>query len=268
MNRWMPLIMILIAPTFFLCSSSEKINVLLLSGRNNHEWQQTTPFLQDLLEESGRFHVSVTNNPENLKPEELNQYDVIVSNWCAWPDVTGMRWNKKLEEAFLDFIAGGKGFVAFHAASATHHDWPEFQKIVGGTWEEGVTDHGPIHTFKVSIENSNHPVTRGLKDFFITDELWHKVKFQEDINILCTAYSAMEKSGTGKNEPVVIFTNYQKGRNFYNILGHNTATMQNKAWQTLMLRGIEWAVTGEVTIQAHEPWPKNSTISRKQSELK
>jgi type 1 glutamine amidotransferase len=218
-----------------------------------------------LLEESGRFQVSVTNNPENINPAELNQYDVIVSNWCSWPDVSGQRWNPKIEKAFLEFIAGGKGFVAFHAASATHQDWPEYQQIVGGTWEKDVTGHGPINTFQVTIDNTNHPVTRGLKNFYITDELWHNVKFQTDINVLCTAYSSEDYEGSGKDEPVVIFTSYGKGRNFYNILGHNTATMQNKAWQTLMLRGIEWAATGEVTMPAIDPWPADSTIAKVQS---
>ncbi len=264
MKRWMLLIIIIMMPTLFMCS--DKINVLLITGRNNHEWQLTTPMLQNLLAECGRFEVSVTYTPEKLNPAELHQYDVIVSNWCAWPDVTGMRWQAEFEKAFLAFIAGGKGFVAFHAASATHQDWPEFQKIVGGTWEKDVTGHGPIHTFKVSIENSRHPVTSGLKDFFITDELWHNVKFQPDIHILCSAYSSVEKNGSGKNEPVVIVTNYKKGRNFYNILGHDTTAMQNKAWQTLMLRGIEWAATGKITIPLQEPWPEDSVMANKQSE--
>lgn len=266
MKGWIFLIILLLMSTSFLCSTSNKLNVLIISGRNNHEWQQTTPFLQKIFEEKGKFQVSVTNNPDNFNPDRLNQYDVIVSNWCAWPDVTGMRWNEKFEKSFLNFIADGKGFVAFHAASATHQDWPNYQMIVGGTWEKGVTDHGPISTFKVTIENSNHPITKGLEDFFITDELWYNVKFQPNINILCTAYSSKEKSGTGKSEPVVIFTNYGKGRCVYNILGHNTAAMRNRAWQTLMLRGIEWAATGEVVIQPQEPWPKNADIAIRQSE--
>ncbi|VAX27694.1 hypothetical protein MNBD_IGNAVI01-1287, partial [hydrothermal vent metagenome] len=39
-----------------------KIEVLLLSGKNNHKWQLTTPAIQNVLEGSGRFKVTVTNN--------------------------------------------------------------------------------------------------------------------------------------------------------------------------------------------------------------
>jgi len=250
----------------FLGCQPKIINVLILSGKNNHNWEQTTPAIQNILEESGRFSVRVTNHPENLNPAELDQYDIILSNWNTWPDVTGHRWNPDLEKAFLNFIANGKGFVVIHAGSSTLQDWPEFQQIAGGTWGLDTTGHGPVHTFKVTIDDTNHPVMKGLKDFYIKDELWNRTKFQANIHILASAYSSPETKGTGMNEPVVITTHYGKGRGFYCVLGHNKATMQNTAWKTLLLRGTEWAATGEVTIPAQEPWPVNAAMAEKESE--
>jgi len=183
--------------------ASESIHVLIWSGKNNHNWQETTPVIQTLLENSGRFIVTVTNDPANLDPGELNHYDVIISNWNTWPDVTGHRWNPALEKAFLEFVASGKGFVVIHAGSSALQDWPEFQQIAGGTWALDSTGHGPVHAFKVTIDDKNHPVLKGLKDFYIKDELWHRTKFDPDITVLCRAYSAQEQKGTGMNEPVV-----------------------------------------------------------------
>ena len=241
------------------------IEVLLLSGKNNHKWQLTTPTIKNILEGSGIFNVTITNNPENLEPKELDKYDVILSNWNTWPDVTGARWNPDLEKAFLDFIASEKGFVNIHAGSSTLQDWPEFQQIAGGTWGKEVTGHGPIHTFKVTIEDKDHPVMKGLKEFYIKDELWNNTKFHADIHVVCSAYSTPAKKGTDKNEPIVVTTKYGKGRGFYSVLGHNKASMQNRAWQTILLRGTEWAATGKVTIPAQEPWPVNSKIAERQS---
>jgi len=249
----------------FLGCQSKTINVLILSGKNNHKWQQTTPTIQNILEESGRFMVQVTNNPENLKPAELDPYDVILSNWNSWPDVTGVRWKPDLEKAFLDFVSEGKGFVVIHAGSSALQDWPEFQQIAGGTWELGVTGHGPVHTFRVSIKNKEHPVMKGLKQFFIKDELWHRTKFHPDVEILSTAYSAQEFKGTGQEEPVLVTTQYGKGRGLYFVLGHNLATMKNTAWRTILLRGTEWAAIGEVTIPAQSPWPQTAEIAENQS---
>jgi len=256
---------IFILGTSIKAMNNNVFDVLILSGKNNHNWQLTTPVIKNILEGSGRFNVTISNNPESLNYHELDKYDVIISNWNTWPDVTGMRWNSQLEKSFLRFIADGKGFVVIHAGSSTLQDWTEFQQVAGGTWEKGVTGHGPIHTFKVNIEDTNHPVTQGLQDFYIKDELWHNTKFQQDIDILCDAYSSPDKKGTGNNEPVVVTTEYGKGHGFFSVLGHNKATMQNNAWKTLLLRGTEWAATGKVTIPEQKPWPVNLKIAERQS---
>ena len=39
------------------------VRVLILSGRNNHDWRTTTPFLRKLLTDSGRFDVRVCEEP-------------------------------------------------------------------------------------------------------------------------------------------------------------------------------------------------------------
>ena len=241
------------------------INVLLFSGRNNHQWQKTTPVIKNILEKSGKFKVVVTNHPQETKPADLLKYDLIISNWNTWPEVTGHRWNAALEKAFLYFIASGKGFLNIHAGSSTLQDWPEFQQIAGGTWGKGVTNHGPVHIFKVSVKDKNHPVTKGIKDFYIKDELWNATKFHPDIHVLCTAYSSPESKGSGKDEPVAVTTKYGKGRGFYLVLGHNKATMRNRAWQTLLLRGAQWAAGREVTIPAQKPWPQTESIANRQS---
>ena len=77
---------------------SDKIKVLILSGRNNHDWKTTTPKLKSIYEKSGLFEVQVTENPETLKPDELKNYDVIVSNWNSFPE-TELRWPAELEKS-------------------------------------------------------------------------------------------------------------------------------------------------------------------------
>ncbi len=251
----------------FISCGEDKINVLILSGQNNHDWEETTPAIKSVLEESNRFTVEVTNNPQQLNPEKLQQYDVILSNWNTWPEITGKRWDTDLEKAFTEFVANGKGIVIVHAGSSSLQDWDEFQKISGGTWKLDQTGHGPVHTFKVEFKNKLHPITKGLKEFYIKDELWHNTKFQKDIEVLVTAYSSKDKGGSGDKEPVYITTNFGKGRGFYSVLGHNKYTMRNNAWKTLLLRGTEWAATGVVTIQPLNPWPNDNNAGRNQSEL-
>jgi type 1 glutamine amidotransferase len=233
-----------------VAEQGEPIAVLILSGRNNHDWRKTTPVLKQMYADSPRFVADVTEDPATCTADVLAKYDVVVSNWCAWPEVDGRQWGPAVEKAFVDFVRSGKGFALFHAASATFHNWPEFQQMVGATWKLGTTGHGPMHTFKVTVKDKSHPVTAGMPDFEIHDELWHRMGTQPNIHVLCEAFSAKDKGGSGLVEPVVICTQFGKGRCFYNVLGHDTTVLKNDVWKTLMLRGTEWAATSKVTIPA------------------
>ncbi|NIA15914.1 MAG: hypothetical protein GWP08_17770 [Nitrospiraceae bacterium] len=242
------------------------LRLLLLTGRNNHDWRETTPVLVDLYEQSGRFTVDVTEDPAALTAKDLAPYDVVVSNWCAWPEVEERAWGADTEEALIEFVRGGKGFALFHAASATFQTWPEFQQLIGSTWALGKTGHGAIHRFNVEVTENAHPVTQGMPPFSIRDELWHDTGKQPAIHVLCEAFSAKDKGGSGKNEPVVLCTQFGEGRGFNLVLGHDARTMRNRAWQTLMLRGTEWAATGTVTIPIPENWPKTRPAKRQADE--
>jgi hypothetical protein len=61
--------------------------VLVLSGKNNHEWQKTTPMIVKEYELSGLFAIDVTENPDTVNYNCLKRYDVILSNWNTWPDI-------------------------------------------------------------------------------------------------------------------------------------------------------------------------------------
>ena len=225
-----------------------KLRVLLLSGQNNHDWKTTTPALVKIYQAAGRFDVTVTNEPAKLTAEAFTKRDVVVSNWTPWPKVKQPIWDAKTEKAFLDFVRGGRGLVVFHAACTACQSWPEFQQLVGATWAMGKTGHGRRHEFAVKIADPSHPVTAGMTEFRIFDELWHRMGTQPGVHVLCTAFSAKEKRGSGAAEAVALCTRLGKGRGFNLVLGHDVRAMSCPGWRTLMLRGTEWAATGKVTI--------------------
>ena len=52
---------------------------------------------------------------------------------------------------------------------------------------------------------------------------------------------------------MVMVTQFGKGRCFNLVLGHDLQSLENLNFQTLLLRGTEWAATGQVTIVAADP---------------
>jgi type 1 glutamine amidotransferase len=240
-----------------------KIRLLILSGANNHDWKSTTPVLKKMYEESGRFTVDVTENVPGLSGGDFAKYDALISNYTTFPKVQGHRWPAETEKAFLDYIAAGHGLVVFHAASTAWNDWPEFTDLIGLSWQMGKSAHGANHSFVVSIVDHEHPITQGMKDFqHLSDELYHRQLKHTTAKVLATAFSAKAKGGTGQDEPMVVVTEYGKGRVFHNALGHDTKAMRCIAFQTLMLRGAEWSATGKVTIPIPAAWPEPTRAAK------
>jgi type 1 glutamine amidotransferase len=85
------------------------LRVLILSGRNNHDWRTTTPFLRKLLADTGRFDVRVCEEPAGLTSETLSAYDAMVVDYC------GPRWGTTTEKAVESFVRSGKGRVFYTA---------------------------------------------------------------------------------------------------------------------------------------------------------
>jgi len=240
------------------------IRVLILSGRNNHDWRTTTPFLRKTLVESGRFDVRVEEEPMGITQETLAAYDVLVL------DYDGPRWGGTTEKAVEDFVKSGKGLVAIHAASyaftglevlGDNHrpmglkepPWPEYLKMIGGWWSAGPpkTAHAPRLCFTVKFVDQAHPITKGMNESFrVSDELYHSHLMSPDAHILATAFDDPSNGGTGKDEPLIWTVNYGQGRTLYMALGHDVAAMQERGFVNTFLRGTEWTATGAVTLPA------------------
>ena len=111
------------------------IRVLILSGRNNHDWRTTTPFLRKTLVDSGRFDVRVEEEPMGITQATLAAYDVLVL------DYDGPRWGEVTEKAVESFVNSGKGLVGIHAASYAfsglevlgdnHRPWDSKSRLAG-----------------------------------------------------------------------------------------------------------------------------------------
>ena len=228
-------------------AADKPVKVLILSGQNNHNWRATTPELQSILTQNGRFAVDVTEHPETCDAATFSKYDVLLSNWNTFgKNATVKDWPPQTREAFVNFVRNGGGFVVVHAGGASFPDWSDYQKIIGGTWGKG-TGHGPIHEFEVKFTDAKSRITEGLAPFKTTDELWHRMAVQPDKTVLATAFSALDQGGSGNDEPVVLVTQFGKGRCFNLVLGHDVKGMQNPGFQTLLVRGTEWAATGAVS---------------------
>ena len=230
------------------------IKVLIITGDHGHNWKETTPFLKNLLTTAG-MSVDVTETPsKDLTADNLAKYDVLLLNYKDTKNGTPeSRWSDDNKKAFAGAVEGGKGLVVYHHASSafvTNDDWDkQYERIIAGGWRKQ-GNHGKRHEYSVAIAKSDHPITAGLPANFqhTNDELYQNSVMFPDSTVLATAFSDKTKDpkNTDKNEPVVWTSTFGKGRVYENVLGHDVPAMQSKGFQILMIRGTEWAATGEV----------------------
>src|SRR3981081_4227759 len=80
-----------------------KLQALIITGQNGHDWKGTTPILKQALEDTGRFEVRVTEEFRGAGPETLAPYDLVVLNYMerGRPE---LRWGEKTDGGFLDYV--------------------------------------------------------------------------------------------------------------------------------------------------------------------
>ena len=222
------------------------IRVLILSGKNNHEWQKTTPLLEKIYRDAKFFSVATTDLPDTLKYDNLKQFDVVVSNWNTWPD-NDLRFTEKWEKDFMKYVRKGGGTLFIHAGASSFYSWEEYHQIGIGRWGKE-TKHGEQTRAKITGFDVNHPVTNGLKDFFIVDEIWEKTDIWPGAQPLASVSATDNKDGHQINENAVFVNQTGKGRSFFTTLGHNERALLNSGLQTLILRATQWVSRRDVTI--------------------
>lgn len=219
-----------------------KLRVLVVTGFDVgvHDWKTTTQQTAEILSKSGQIAVTVREGVAAFESADLASFDAIVLNYGFW---TAPDPSDKGKAALLAYVKSGKGLVALHFACSSFQAWTEYGEMLGRVWTKGVGGHGPRGKFIVKVD-SKHPITKGIADFEIDDELYAKLSGDAKIEVLASADSDWSK----RNEPIVFVKQYGSGRVVHNVLGHDTRARETPAFQTLLRRGVEWAATGKVTI--------------------
>jgi type 1 glutamine amidotransferase len=267
--------------------AQDKIKALILDGQNNHAWQQTTPVLKKLLEETGLFAVDVATAPPKggdmtaFKPA-FATYRVVISNYNGEP------WSEETRTAFEKFVRGGGGFVSYHAANNAFPEWMDYNRMIAiGGWggrneqsgpyarfREGKLvvesksgpggHHGTRHPFQIVMRDTKHPISKGLPATWMhaEDELYDSLRGPaQNIRLLATAFSDPATKGTGENEPMLMTIPYEKGRVFHTTLGHDLTAMSCVGFITTLQRGTEWAATGKVSQKVPADFPTAEKVS-------
>src|SRR5512140_163262 len=94
-----------------------KLQALIISGQNGHDWRGAEPVLRKILEDSGRFEVRVIEEFRGGGPETLAPYDVVILNYYEKRQ-PALKWGERAETALVNYVRSGKGLVLYHFSLA------------------------------------------------------------------------------------------------------------------------------------------------------
>jgi uncharacterized protein len=226
---------------------------------------------------------------------KFSDFAVVLSNFNGGHKADGARWPREVEVAFETFVREGGGFVSFHAANNAFLEWPAYNEMVGLLWRDKsfgpsiIIDenekivviptgegrnagHPPRYTFQMSTLDTAHPITRGFPKKWMhpSEQLTHGQHGPEAVvrggvlTILTYAWSDSIK----EREPMDWVREYGQGRVYVTMLGHtwkneqpDNPNLRCAGFQTLFLRGVEWAASGKVTTPIPADFPTADSVS-------
>ena len=257
----------------------EKIKVMLISGKvtSEHYYPKANEAIRTMLESTGRFEVRVVEEFNGATERTLEGYDLIFLNYDgkSIPVDEYERWEPGAEKVFFDFVKNGGGLYIHHSSIWLEDDMPQEYKDLWGyyvTMPEG--RRAPEDDLIVKNVAPEDPIMKGIEDFMIVvDDLFAGVKEapgeKEVLGAIYDDIHMYEKDwwppkhhpvhipdgklenlpGINTLQPVIWKHHYGKGRVFGCSIGHGIDTYRRLNYVTILVRGAEWAATGEVTLE-------------------
>jgi type 1 glutamine amidotransferase len=231
------LMSLVICSVFCSCRPDKgKVHALLITGGHNYDREGFDRMMAAL--PVTYDHVEHPDAYARLKADSIAKYDVVLL-YDMPADIP--------EEAKQDFIAmldKGKGLVVLHHAFCSYDSWPEYTKIAGGRYhhfewsKDGATCPPSYYThdvtFSVDVADKDHPVTKGINPFLITDETYGNTEVLHSVHPLLTTDEPSSNSligwtNTYRNSKIVTLT-----------LGHDHKAWEHPAFRQILSQAILW----------------------------
>lgn len=194
-------------------------------------------------ESSGLFTVDCTQDAAaDFTQENLAKYDIVMFY------TTG---TLPIAEADLEWFLNvwlkqkGHGFIGFHSATDTYHDYQPFWDMIGGTFNGHPWNAG--NTVTITVHEPEHPTMEPFgKEFQIRDEIYQYKNWQpEKVRVLMSLNMARTEPSKPYHVPVAWVKSWGEGRVYVNNLGHNETSWTDARYLKSIENGIRW-IRGEV----------------------
>jgi hypothetical protein len=141
-------------------------------------------------------------------------------------------------KAVKEFVQNGGAALFYHNVTYISPQNQDFRDVLGAV----TLEHPPLRPFKVKIVNKEHPITRGVNDFVVTDEQ-HFVKYEKDPKYILMQ-SVNEEGLTWRDQGASSVAGWAydhgKGRVCYLAPGHVITALWNPEYVKIQTNAVRW----------------------------
>ncbi len=205
------------------------LNILALVGGSHHDSPAIRSALETIFADDGVHAVTQSEDMGILNAEALEPFDVIVN-------ATTDRLPEPSEHyALLNAVAQGRGLVVVHGGLASFWNSQAYFGMVGSKFAGKSLDEKGSGDFMVNLGPSRsvlgHPITVGLADYAVNDELFFLQGDQTQWKVLARA----------QGHPIMYVKSFGLGRVFVCALGHDETRFNLPPTTEILRRGARWA---------------------------
>ena len=173
-----------------------------------------------------------------LEPNDY-EYSHDLENVDQYPKEHYSNWiTTEQGEAIRDFVASGKSLYSVHNSSNISVSSPAYREVMGGAY----IGHPPLRPFLVRVKNSDHPLTRGIKDFMVNDEQ-HFVDYDKDPKYILLESENIDGLTFGNHGTKCAAGwayDYKQGRVAFTAVGHTLRALWQPEQYQLMQNAVRW----------------------------
>lgn len=211
------------------------LNVLIFSKTGGYRHECIEPggaALKSYFEANG-ITSTHTEDSSIFNGKQLSPFDVVI-----FFQTTGNILDSIQEQALMDHVRSGKGFVGIHAAADTEYDWNWYAGLVGAQF----SDHPDIQPATIVKIDTQHIACKHLPERWTRTDEWYNFKqIPSNVNLLLAIDEATYQGGKHDTlHPMSWNHTYDGGRSFYTAMGHTVESYSDTLFLKHILEGVKW----------------------------
>ena len=152
---------------------------------------------------------------------------------------------------FEKLMQNGMPLLVLHRSVGSYPKWTTYREIAGGAfifpgavpfykdldgrdWPQSEYIHDV--EMNIIVADKDHPITQGIEDFVIHDEVYQAIYVKPDVHVLLTT------DYPGATPPVAWVHRYRNSPVFTFIQGHDKQAFTDENFQRIVRQGIFWLI--------------------------